>query len=62
MGGADEEVAAVSSLAAGLLVCRLEGSLGPSLTSVAIVLSRSPPKRFRTSRFLSLSPKPMSLS
>lgn len=62
VGGADADAVAVSILAAGLLVCCLEGALGPSLTSVAIDLSKSPPKRFKTSRFLSLSEKPMSRS
>lgn len=45
---------------AGLAFCCLEGSLGPSLTSIAIVLSRSPPCRLSMSMFLSLSGKPIS--
>lgn len=47
---------------AGLVLSCLDGALGPSLTSVAIVLSKSPPLRFRVDMFLSLSEKPMSRS
>lgn len=41
-------------------VACLDGSLGPALTNAAIDLSRSPPVRFRTVIFLSLSLNPIS--
>ena len=59
LAGADEVAGSARLTGAGVAFCFC-GSVGPILTSIAVVLSRSPPERLSTLRFISLSVKPIS--